>query len=72
MGMMMMMYSNFSLVAADQLFAQIGKLRYLYGNTVDLRLTSMRITNVLLGRVMPLRVCNLSVFVKNSCFLRKA
>ncbi len=30
------MYSNFSLVAADQLFAQIGKSRYLYGNTVDL------------------------------------
>lgn len=30
------MYSNFSLVAADQLFSQIAKTRYLYGNTVDL------------------------------------
>jgi 2-oxoisovalerate dehydrogenase E1 component len=31
-----LMYSNFSLVAADQLFSQIAKSRYLYGNTVNL------------------------------------
>ncbi len=30
------MFPDFSLVAADQLFNQIGKLRYIYGNTTDM------------------------------------
>ncbi len=30
------MFPDFALVAADQLFNQIGKLRHMYGNTVDM------------------------------------
>jgi len=32
------MYPDFTLVAADQLFNQISKLRYMYGNTTDMPL----------------------------------
>lgn len=31
-----LMYPDFALVAADQIFNQIGKFRYMYGNTTDL------------------------------------
>ncbi len=30
------MFPDFSLVAADQLFNQIGRLRYMYGNSIDM------------------------------------
>jgi 2-oxoisovalerate dehydrogenase E1 component len=32
------MFPDFALVAADQLFNQIGRLRYMYGNTIDMPL----------------------------------